>query len=84
MNGSTQGEIMAQRLHTAYYRRSGVTGDIEQLPFSEVDGVHWGVRFERGQGICFTEAVALAIVNRWNFISANQPGSAPRPFYYID
>jgi hypothetical protein len=56
-------------LHTAYYRTSP-SGVTEQAPFSDVDGIRFGVRFQRGEGVVFRRDVALEIVNRWNEISA--------------
>ena len=58
-------------LYSSYFRTDTRTGRTEQLPFCEVDGWKFGVRFERGEGIVFPEHVALRIVNRWNGLSAN-------------
>lgn len=56
--------------HSWYYR-TDPQGNTEQAPFSDVDGIRFGVRFKRGEAVVFTHDKALEIVNRWNEISAN-------------
>jgi len=57
--------------HTYYNRLNIKTGEIEQLPFADIDGTCFGVRFERGSTVVYDHSVALEIVNRWNEISAS-------------
>lgn len=74
------------RLITSYKRMHTDTGEIEELPFAAIDGQRYGVRFERGEGVVFTENVALQIVNRWNYINSLQPSLVPfrRSIYWIE
>jgi hypothetical protein len=58
--------------YSSYYRLIVNTGEIENLPFVDIDGYPYGVTFEgkRGEGVYFTRHVALEIVNRWNTTNA--------------
>ena len=55
----------------SWYFHTDPQGNTAQRPFADIDGVRFGVKFERGEGVYYTRAVALEIVNRWNEISAN-------------
>ncbi len=57
--------------HTYYNRLYVTTGEVQQLPFADVDGARFGASFERGEDVVYDHAIALEIVNRWNEISAN-------------
>ena len=62
-------------LHSFCFKTDCRTGHTEQLPFCEVDGWKFGVRFERGEGVVFSRHIALEIVNRWNSLAAVQCSS---------
>ncbi len=57
--------------HTYYNRLYVTTGEVQQLPFSDIDGIRFDVSFERGRTVAYDRAVALEILNRWNEISVN-------------
>jgi len=71
---------------SSYFRMIVRTGEIEQLPFSDIDGVRYGVRFERGEGVWYPRTIALEIVNHWNYINSIQPSltSPARCIYWIE
>jgi hypothetical protein len=50
-------------MYTGYNRLDTRRGVIEQLPFCDIDGSRFDVRFERGEGVAYTLTVALSIVN---------------------
>ena len=69
--------------HSYYVRLVCRTGEIEKLPFADIDGACYGVRFERGEGVCFSRNVALEIVNHWNYMNVAQSPTG-RYIYWLD
>lgn len=63
---------------SSYFRMRLSNGEVEELPFSDIDGKRFGASFERGEGIWYSRAVALEIVNNWNRINSIQPSLVPR------
>ena len=57
--------------HTYYNRLYVTTGEVQQLPFSGIDGARFDVSIERRRTVAYDHTIALEIVNRWNEISAN-------------
>lgn len=65
--------------HTHYNRIAVASGVIETLPFAEVDGKRFQSTLRKGG---YDGETALLIVNRWNYISARQPGTI-KYFYTV-
>ena len=70
--------------HTSYNRLDTRRGVIEQLPFADVDGHKFGVVHERGEGVAYSEHIALQIVNYWNSINRLSPSDTDAYVYWID